>query len=68
MLAGEHRSGAAKADCDFVCDQVHAVLIAQFARAGQIHRVVHPHTGCGLHQRLEDQRGGGVGMCDQLGL
>ncbi len=36
---------------------MHAIAVAQGARAFQIRRVVHGHAGRALHQRLDDQRG-----------
>src|SRR3546814_4118801 len=38
LFASEHRAGAAEADRDLVGDQEHAVHVAQFAHALEVHR------------------------------
>src|SRR3546814_396191 len=56
LFASEHRAGAAEADRDLVGDQEHAVHVAQFAHALEVHRVVHAHAAGALHARFQDQR------------
>ena len=66
LLEREHRAGAAETHGDLVGDQVHPILVAQFARAGQVRRVVHRHARRALHQRLDDEGGGGGGVLGQV--
>ena len=51
--------GAAEARHDLVGDEKDIVLRAELARAAQVVGVVHRHARRALHQRLDDQRGGG---------
>ncbi|MNC84768.1 hypothetical protein D3C83_03340 [compost metagenome] len=51
-------SGAAKSGHDLIGDEMHAVAVAQRARAPQILGVVHRHAARALDQRLHDQRRG----------
>ncbi|RMU89864.1 hypothetical protein ALP20_05453, partial [Pseudomonas coronafaciens pv. coronafaciens] len=54
LLTGEHGAGTAKANGNFIVDQVHAIAVAGFAQQLEIHRVIHAHAASSLNQGLDD--------------
>ena len=57
MLAGEHLAGAAEPGGDFIGNQEHIVLGAEFTNPLHIARRGGQHACCGLHERLDDEAG-----------
>ena len=63
MFAGKQLAGAAKAGGDLIGNQQNALAVAHPANTPQPFRMVHPHSACALHNRLQDHGGDIMTMC-----